>query len=111
MNHNGFTTGILRASIDGEIDSTKAAELGEHVESCAGCQAELKALKANAAGVREGLDRLPDMPDGCCAGGDASNRRPRTTGRAACRSHARKLEWLRCTAEHSRLSFGLRARR
>jgi hypothetical protein len=71
MNHNGFNTGILRASIDGEYDSAKAAELGEHVESCAECQAKFKALKANAAGVREGLDRLPDMPDGWSAGGAA----------------------------------------
>jgi hypothetical protein len=71
MNHNGFDTGILRASIDGEIDSPKAAELREHVESCAECQAEFKTLKANAAGVREGLDRLPDMLNGWNAGGAA----------------------------------------
>jgi hypothetical protein len=71
MNHNGLDTGILRASIDGEIDSAKAAELGEHVESCAECQAEFKTLKANAANARDGLDRLPDMLDGWNSGGAA----------------------------------------
>jgi hypothetical protein len=71
MNHNGLDTGILRASIDGEIDSAKAAELREHVESCAQCQAEFKTLKANAAGVREGLDRLPNLLDDWSAGGAA----------------------------------------
>jgi len=71
MNHKGFDTGILRASIDGEINSAKATELGEHVESCAECQFELTTLKRNAASARDGLDRLPDMLDGWNAGGAA----------------------------------------
>jgi len=71
MNHNRFDTGILRSSIDGEIDSAKAAELREHVESCAECQVELKTLKKNAASARDGLDWLPGMPDGWNAGAAA----------------------------------------
>jgi hypothetical protein len=59
MNHNEIDTGLLRSYMDGEIDTTKAVAVSEHLEACGSCQAEFKALKTNAAGMREGLDELP----------------------------------------------------
>jgi anti-sigma factor RsiW len=51
-------TGTLRAYLDGQLDPAKHAAI-EHLKSCAVCEGELKTLRDHAAGVREGLDRLP----------------------------------------------------
>lgn len=59
MNHNEIDTGMLRAYLDGEVNSTQIAPLAEHVSACAECQAELKVLSNQAASVRAGLDYLP----------------------------------------------------
>jgi hypothetical protein len=59
MNHNEIDTGILRAYLDGELNSAQITPLTEHVSACAECQAELKVLSRHAASVRSGLDFLP----------------------------------------------------
>ena len=56
-------TGTLRAYLDGQLDPAKRAAI-EHLKSCAVCEGELKALRDRAAGVRDGLDRLPEPPSG-----------------------------------------------
>ena len=66
MKHNEIDTGMLRAYLDGEASSGADAALGEHVETCGDCQAELKLLNGRAASVRTGLDYLPQT-----AGADA----------------------------------------
>jgi len=68
MKHNEVDTGMLRAYLDDGASSGADAALGEHVESCADCQAELKVLNSRAASVRAGLDYLPQM-----AGADAGS--------------------------------------
>jgi hypothetical protein len=54
-------TGTLRAYLDGQLDPAKLAAI-EHLKSCALCEGELKSLRDHAARVREGLDRLPELP-------------------------------------------------
>ncbi len=54
-------TGTLRAYLDGELDPEKCAAI-EHLKSCAGCEGQLAALRDRAARVRDGLDRLPELP-------------------------------------------------
>jgi hypothetical protein len=53
--------GTLRAYLDGQLDPSKHAAI-EHLKSCAVCEGELKALRDHAARVRDGLDRLPELP-------------------------------------------------
>ena len=59
MNHHAIDTGLLRGHLDGEIDTGNAAAVAEHLEGCGSCRSELEALTANAAGVLEGFDGLP----------------------------------------------------
>ncbi len=59
MKHNEIDTGMLRAYLDGEVNSDRASALSEHVNACAECQAELKVLSGHAASARAGLDYLP----------------------------------------------------
>lgn len=59
MNHHAIDTGLLRGYMDGGIDTANAAAVAEHLQGCGNCQAELKALAANADGAREGFDGLP----------------------------------------------------
>ncbi|HUH62182.1 MAG TPA: zf-HC2 domain-containing protein [Terracidiphilus sp.] len=59
MNHNEIDTGLLRAYLDGETDAARAAAVSEHLQSCVNCQAEIKSLEANASGIREAFDGLP----------------------------------------------------
>src|SRR5580704_1389234 len=54
-------TGTLRAYLAGQLDPAKHAAI-EHLKSCAVCEGELKALCDHAARVRDGLDRLPELP-------------------------------------------------
>ena len=54
-------TGTLRAYLDGQLDPAKHAAI-EHLKSCAVCEGELKSLRDHAARVRDGLDRLPELP-------------------------------------------------
>jgi hypothetical protein len=54
-------TGTLRAYLDGQLDPAKHAAI-EHLKSCAVCEGVLKTLRDHAARVRDGLDRLPELP-------------------------------------------------
>ncbi len=54
-------TGTLRAYLDGQLDPAQHAAI-EHLKNCAACEAELKLLREHAARVRDGLDRLPELP-------------------------------------------------
>jgi hypothetical protein len=47
--------------LDGQLDPSKRAAI-EHLKSCAVCEGELKTLRDHAARVRDGLDRLPELP-------------------------------------------------
>jgi hypothetical protein len=55
--------GTLRAYLDGQLDPANRAAI-EHLKSCVVCEAELKTLRDHAARVRDGLDRLPELPSG-----------------------------------------------
>ena len=54
--------GTLRAYLDGQLDSGQVATVDQHLKSCAVCQGEQATLRDHAARVREGLDRLPELP-------------------------------------------------
>jgi len=54
-------TGTLRAYLDGQLDPAKHAAI-EHLRSCAVCEGELSSLRDHAAQVRDGLDRLAELP-------------------------------------------------
>jgi anti-sigma factor RsiW len=63
MKHGEMNKGILRAYLDGELDSGQVAAIEHHLESCAMCQEELAVLRSHAAFVHDGLDRLPNSPE------------------------------------------------
>jgi hypothetical protein len=54
--------GMLRAYLDGQLDSGQSADVEQHVKICSVCQREQVTLREHAARVREGLDRLPQLP-------------------------------------------------
>src|SRR5580704_3368943 len=54
-------TGTLRAYLAGQLDPAKHAAI-EHLRSCAVCEGELSSLRDHAAQVRDGLDRLAELP-------------------------------------------------
>ncbi len=54
-------TGTLRAYLDGQLDPAQCAAI-EHLKGCAVCEGELAVLREHAARVRDGLDRLPQLP-------------------------------------------------
>ena len=59
MNHSGCDTGILRSSIDGELEAGQYVQAADHIEECGQCRAELSAMKNNAENVSDSLDELP----------------------------------------------------
>jgi Putative zinc-finger len=54
--------GTLRAYLDSQLDPGRLAAVEQHVKSCGACERELAALREDAACVRDGLDRLPELP-------------------------------------------------
>jgi hypothetical protein len=54
--------GTLRAYLDGQVDPGNLAAVEQHVKSCGACERELATLREAAARVRDGLDRLPELP-------------------------------------------------
>jgi Putative zinc-finger len=64
MKHSDLNQGILRAYLDCQLDPGQVSAVEEHVKSCAACQREVQVLGEYAACVREGLDRLPQLPEG-----------------------------------------------
>jgi hypothetical protein len=54
--------GTLRAYLDSQLDPGNLAAVEQHVKSCGACERELAALREGAARVRDGLDRLPELP-------------------------------------------------
>ena len=63
MKHGELKEGMLRAYLDGQLDSGQAVAVEQHLGNCIECQGELATLRSNAALVRERLDRLPQLPE------------------------------------------------
>jgi hypothetical protein len=63
MKHSDLNQGILRAYLDRQLDPGQVSAVEEHVNDCAACQREMRVLGEYAACVREGLDRLPQLPE------------------------------------------------
>lgn len=61
MTHNEMNQGVLRAYLDNEVDRERLPAIDEHLNGCETCVNELAHLRNHAAGVREGLDRLPEL--------------------------------------------------
>jgi len=55
--------GVLRAYLDGELDSERFSAVEQHLHNCSVCSVEVSTLRNHAACVRDGLDRLPGLPD------------------------------------------------
>lgn len=59
MNHGEVDTGMLRAYLDQELKGEKELAVKAHISTCHDCQAEVQVLSDRSAGVRNGLDYLP----------------------------------------------------
>jgi hypothetical protein len=63
MKHEEVNEGVLRAYLDGELDSERLFAVEQHLKSCNICCGELATLRDHATCVRDGLDRLPELAD------------------------------------------------
>ena len=63
MKHEEVNQGVLRAYLDGEPHSTRLFAVEQHLQGCRVCSGEVAILRNRAALVRDGLDRLPKLPD------------------------------------------------
>lgn len=63
MKHAEANQGVLRAYLDGELDSVRLSAVEQHLKSCTECSGEFATLRNHAARVREGLDQLPQLPE------------------------------------------------
>jgi hypothetical protein len=63
MKHEEVNQGVLRAYLDGELDSKRLFAVEQHLQSCSVCSGEVVTLRNHAACARDGLDRLPGLPD------------------------------------------------
>lgn len=61
MKHGACNTGMLRASVDGELEAGQSASVESHVENCSRCRSELSAVNGRAAAVTSSLDQLPEI--------------------------------------------------
>jgi predicted anti-sigma-YlaC factor YlaD len=63
MKHGEMNQGMLRAYLDGQLDSGQVAAIEQHLEGCASCQEELAILRGHAARVQDCLNRLPESAE------------------------------------------------
>jgi Putative zinc-finger len=61
MNHRELNEGLLRAYLDGELDSAQGSAIEQHLTSCVQCQREVATLRSHMARVRDGFERLPEL--------------------------------------------------
>jgi hypothetical protein len=64
MKHTDLNQGTLRAYLDSQLDPGQLSAVEDHLKSCAACQQEVRALNTHASCAREGLSRLPELPEG-----------------------------------------------
>ena len=63
MNHGDVNQGMLRAYIDGQLDSGQVTAIEHHLKDCTACGEELAILRGHAASVQDCLNRLPESAD------------------------------------------------
>jgi hypothetical protein len=63
MKHEEMNQGLLRAYLDSELESERLFAVEQHLQNCSICSGEAATLRNHAACVRDGLDRLPGLPD------------------------------------------------
>ncbi len=63
MKHGEVNQGMLRAYLDGQLDSGQVPAIEQHFEGCAACREELAILRGHAARVQDGLNRLPESAE------------------------------------------------
>ena len=88
MKHEEVTQGVLRAYLDGELDSTRLFAVEQHLQGCSVCSGEVATLRNHAACARDGIDRLPGLPDA------------HTSARAWATFQKNREEWME--SEHNR---------
>jgi Putative zinc-finger len=64
MKHSDLNQGTLRAYLDSQLDPGQLSAVEGHLKGCAACQQEVQALNTHASCAREGLSRLPELPEG-----------------------------------------------
>jgi putative zinc finger protein len=64
MKHTDLDQGTLRAYLDSQLEPGQLAAVEDHLKDCAACQQEVQALNTHASCAREGLGRLPELPEG-----------------------------------------------
>ena len=60
MRHEELNQGMMRAYLDGQLDSQQVAAIEQHLEGCAACREQLGILRGHAALLQDCLDRLPE---------------------------------------------------
>ncbi len=63
MKHGEVNQGMLRAYLDGQLDSGQVPAIEQHLEGCAACREELAILRGHATRVQDGLNRLPESAE------------------------------------------------
>ena len=63
MKHGEMNQGMLRAYLDGQLNSGQAAAIEQHLEGCAACREELAILRGQAGLVQDCLNRLPESAE------------------------------------------------
>ena len=64
MKHTDLNQGTLRAYLDSQLDPGQLSAVEDHLQGCAACQQEVLVLNTHASCAREGLSRLPELPQG-----------------------------------------------
>ncbi len=63
MKHREANQGMLRAYLDGQLNSGQIPAIEQHLEGCAACREELAILRGHAVRVQDGLNRLPELAE------------------------------------------------